>query len=140
MERYLLDTNIVLFYAMQRDRLTKKILAILANYEFNRKFVISAISIAEIGLLTKKGKIKSKWTKTNDILQAVSDLDFEVLPFTKNHADRYWKLDTPNEHKDPFDHIIIAQAIEEKMLLISSDTDFEYYSRQGLDILFNETR
>ena len=41
------------------------------------------------------------------------------------------------EHKDPFDHIIIAQAITHKMTLVSSDTKFPYYRKQGLKLVEN---
>ena len=38
----------------------------------------------------------------------------------------------------PFDHIIISQAISHKMTLISSDTKFPYYRKQGLDLIENK--
>ena len=41
------------------------------------------------------------------------------------------------DHKDPFDHIIIAQAISHKMTLISSDTKFPFYRKQGLRLIEN---
>ena len=41
-------------------------------------------------------------------------------------------------HKDPSDHIIIAQAITEHLPLISSDTRFPFYRKQGLDLIVNE--
>lgn len=40
-------------------------------------------------------------------------------------------------HKDPIDHIIIAQAISHRMTLISSDTKFPFYRKQGLDLIVN---
>lgn len=40
-------------------------------------------------------------------------------------------------HKDPFDHIIIAQAISHKMTLVSSDTKFPFYRKQGLRLIEN---
>ena len=40
-------------------------------------------------------------------------------------------------HKDPSDHVIIAQAITENMPLISSDKRFEFYRTQGLDLIQN---
>ena len=41
------------------------------------------------------------------------------------------------DHKDPFDHIIIAQAISHKMTLVSSDTKFPFYRKQGLRLIEN---
>ena len=42
------------------------------------------------------------------------------------------------DHKDPFDHIIIAQAISHMMTLISSDTKFPFYRKQGLKLIENK--
>ena len=45
----------------------------------------------------------------------------------------------PDEgHNDPFDHIIIAQAIAEQICLISADRRFPFYKLQGLDLMENE--
>ena len=42
------------------------------------------------------------------------------------------------DHKDPFDHIIIAHAISHKMSLVSSDTKFPFYRKQGLKLIENK--
>ncbi len=47
-------------------------------------------------------------------------------------------LNEAQGHKDPSDHIIIAQALTEKLPLISSDSRFEFYRSQGLDLVFNK--
>jgi PIN domain nuclease of toxin-antitoxin system len=41
---------------------------------------------------------------------------------------------------DPADHIIISQAITNKMPIISSDSQFRHYKKQGLNLVFNKTR
>ena len=62
-----------------------------------------------------------------------------VLPIKKEHMQTFAKLRTNDKqgHKDPSDHVIIAQAITENLPLISSDQRFEYYRKQGLDLIFN---
>ena len=47
------------------------------------------------------------------------------------------QVNEAQEHKDPFDHIIIAQAISHKMTLVSSDTKFPFYRKQGLRLVEN---
>ena len=47
------------------------------------------------------------------------------------------QINEAQEHKDPFDHIIIAQAISHKMMLVSSDTKFPFYRKQGLRLIEN---
>ena len=41
------------------------------------------------------------------------------------------------EHKDPYVHIIIAQALSHRMTLVSSDKKFPFYRRQGLQLIAN---
>jgi len=48
------------------------------------------------------------------------------------------RANTSKGHKDPFDHMIISHAITEQMTLVSSDTRFPFYRRQGLKLLYNE--
>ena len=64
----------------------------------------------------------------------------EVLPVTSDTMRTYSRLRpyVQHGHKDPSDHVIISHAITEKMILVSSDTRFPYYRRQGLQLLYNE--
>ena len=48
------------------------------------------------------------------------------------------QINEEQEHKDPFDHIIISQAISHKMSLVSSDTKFPFYRKQGLRLIENK--
>ena len=59
----------------------------------------------------------------------------QILPLKKEHMATYARMEI-NEaqgHKDPSDH-----AMTERLSLISSDTRFEFYRGQGLDLIFNE--
>ncbi|MDR3365412.1 MAG: PIN domain-containing protein, partial [Prevotellaceae bacterium] len=62
----------------------------------------------------------------------------EILPVKREHLLTYARLTALANHNDPNDHIIISQAITEKMTLISSDRKFEPYEKQNLDFIFNE--
>ncbi|WP_435021121.1 type II toxin-antitoxin system VapC family toxin [Nostoc sp. CALU 1950] len=59
------------------------------------------------------------------------DTDFSFLSITEHHAVKAASL--PEHHKDPFDRLLIAQAILEKMIIITSDTQFINY---GVPLLF----
>jgi len=50
---------------------------------------------------------------------------------------RYY-LEPASDHKDPNDHIIIAQSISDKIPVISSDRKFKLYEKQGLKLVFNK--
>ena len=47
------------------------------------------------------------------------------------------EINETQEHKDPYDHIIIAQAMSHRMTLVSSDTKFPFYCKQGLQLIKN---
>jgi PIN domain nuclease of toxin-antitoxin system len=134
MARYLLDTNIVLFSLHNPKELEYNILDMLDNY--NHLFYVSTISIQEIIHLYKRDKIKTPWKKVEEILPSI-ETSFEILPVKKEHLVTYSKLSTLESHNDPNDHVIISQAITEKITLISSDQKFEGYVKQKLDFIFN---
>jgi PIN domain nuclease of toxin-antitoxin system len=135
MARYLLDTNIVLFSLHNPKELEQKVVDRLGDY--NNRFYVSTVSIQEIIHLYKRNKIVTKWKKAEDILPSIEAWYFEMLPVKKEHLLTYSKLSTSESHNDPNDHIIISQAITEKITLISSDHKFEDYTKQNLNFLFN---
>ena len=58
-----------------------------------------------------------------------------VLPIQFRHLEMYSRLPVKPEHKDPFDRMIIAQAMAEKMAVLTSDSRFEEYS--GLRVIWD---
>jgi PIN domain nuclease of toxin-antitoxin system len=128
MARYLLDTNIVLFALHNSKELERKVDELLTDY--SNLLYVSTISIQEIIHLYKRDKIKTIWKKPEDILPSI-EMNFEILPVKKEHLITYSKLSTLNEHNDPYDHVIISQAITERIVLISSDQKFKHYSRKN---------
>lgn len=63
-----------------------------------------------------------------------------ILPVRKEHIITYARMELNNAqgHKDPSDHVIIAHAITEHLPLISSDTRFPFYTKQGLELIVNK--
>jgi PIN domain nuclease of toxin-antitoxin system len=137
MHLYLLDTNIVLYAVDNGKELDGYVRDILDNYGCNNRFFVSTVYVREIIHLYKRGKIKTGWKRAEDILPAIEAMGFELLPVKKEHLAAYASLSTPAAHNDPNDHIIIAQAIAERVTLVSSDRQFEGYTRQRLSFIFN---
>jgi PIN domain nuclease of toxin-antitoxin system len=135
MARYLLDTNIVLFTLHNPKELDRNIKDRLTDY--NNIFYVSTISIQEIIHLYKRNKIETDWKKPEDILPSIEAWHFEILPVKREHLAVYAKLSTTESHNDPCDHVIISQAITEKITLISSDQKFKEYTKQKLEFIFN---
>jgi len=125
--RVLLDTAILIYAVESPERLTKRATTVLENAE--NVLELSAISLSEIAIKTALGKL----ILSADVArQAVADLNIRILPYTANHA--FQLFDLPLHHADPFDRQIIAQALSEKIPILTSDEKFSLY--RGLKIIW----
>ncbi|MDR2554073.1 MAG: type II toxin-antitoxin system VapC family toxin [Fibromonadaceae bacterium] len=135
--RYLIDTNILLFYIWEDDRLSKEVFDLL--WDNSNIINISSRSIEEIICLLRIGKIKiSRWKETKDIFNHINELGFSIDYFKKEHILTLGKLAPIPDHKDPVDHAIMAHAITNKTTLISSDSKMRFYQNQGLNFIWNK--
>ncbi|MGC4128039.1 MAG: type II toxin-antitoxin system VapC family toxin, partial [Bergeyella sp.] len=137
--RYLLDTNIVVFVLSNNyDNTDIDTRAILEDY--SSLLFMSSVSLIELTQLFRIGKIKSKKYKSSTEMAKAIEEEFgiKILPFVKEHGITLTKLDIAENHNDPFDHAIISHAISEKLTLVSSDRQFEKYTSQKLNFVFNK--
>jgi PIN domain nuclease of toxin-antitoxin system len=135
--RYLIDTNILLFYISENDRLSKEVSELL--WDNSNTIAISSRSIEEIIHLLRIGKIKvPQWKETKDIFNHIDEFGFSVDYFKKEHILTLGKLTPIADHKDPVDHAIMAHAITNKITLISSDGKMRFYQNQGLNFIWNK--
>ncbi|MDR0891559.1 MAG: type II toxin-antitoxin system VapC family toxin [Mediterranea sp.] len=137
--RYLIDTNIFVYVAMDRDSLSRDVLAILD--EWDTQLYMSVESIRELILLYRNKRLGSKlWKSAEELVRSIEkDYFIKILPLREEHLITYscLRVNEADGHKDPSDHVIIAHAMTEHLPLISSDRRFEYYRQQGLDLIFN---
>ena len=138
--RYLIDTNIFVYAATDRDSLSRDVKAIMEDYD--TVLCISSESVRELIVAYRtKGLCSRRWKSAEEMVRAIEDEFYiTILPLGKEHMETLARLET-NEaqgHKDPSDHVIIAHAITEHLPLISSDRRFAFYRGQGLDLVFNE--
>ena len=138
--RYLIDTNIFVYAATDRDLLSRDVKAILEQPD--TVLNISAESVRELIVgYRNKGLCSKRWKSVEEMVSAIeNEFYIKILPLKKEHMATYARMEI-NEaqgHKDPSDHVIIAHAITERLPLISSDTRFAFYRNQGLDLIFNE--
>ena len=103
---------------------------------------ISAESVRElIVAYNNKGWGNKKWKTAEDMVRSIEETHFvEILPIAKDVMQTYSRLSVNKtmNHKDPSDHVIISHSMTLGIPLISSDTRFPYYTRQGLNLIFNE--
>ena len=80
------------------------------------------------------------WCLYEEMIDAIENEYFiHILPLKEEHMKKYSELElnVAQDHKDPSDHVIIAHAITEGLPLISDDRKFEFYRKQGLDLIVN---
>ena len=125
--RLLLDTAVLIYAVESPERLSKRATSALKNPA--NVLELSAVSLAEIAIKAALGKLRLSAAIAR---QAVQDLDLRILPYTADHAFNLFEL--PRHHGDPFDRQIIAQALCEKIPIVTSDEKFSLY--KGLQLVW----
>lgn len=118
--RLLLDTHIFLWWVKEDKKLPK--IAIEKIKEAEEVYMSSA-SIWEIAIKMRLGKISAD---INDLIEEIHNSHFLELPVTSHHAAT--TLELPDIHRDPFDRILIAQAVSEPLVLLTADPKLKKYS------------
>lgn len=121
--KLLLDTHVFLWFIMGSSNLTPQARALIED-DKNRKF-ISVASLWEIAIKSSIGKLSLSAPFDQLIPQQLSLNGFELLPIEIAHLATVTTL--PFHHRDPFDRLLIAQAVSEKMPVVSSDAAFDAY-------------
>lgn len=137
--RLLLDTNIYVYMVSDINSLTNDVRAVIEDFE-NLKY-LSIVSLQElITAFWSKGLLSNIWKNESEMIEFVLHDPSVMVDNIDEHVIRSLaelEINESQEHKDPFDHIIIAQALSHKMTLVSSDTKFPFYRRQGLQLIEN---
>ena len=125
--RLLLDTAVLIYAVESPERLSRRAAAALQNTQ--NVLELSTVSLAEIAIKAALGKLR---LSSASVRQAVQDLDIRTLPYTAEHAFQLFTL--PRHHGDPFDRQIIAQALFEKIPVVTPDEKFGLYA--GLKVVW----
>ncbi len=125
----LLDTHGFLWSLFTPDRLSKRALREIKSP--NNDVAVSVVTFWEISLKYAIGKLELTGVKPEELPDFAGQMNLETLPITAGEASSFHKLPRLS-HKDPFDRIIIWQAIKRKMTLVSKDRDFKAYRKFGL--------
>ncbi|MBM6593838.1 type II toxin-antitoxin system VapC family toxin [Microvirga pudoricolor] len=120
--RYLLDTHLLVWIAGDPDRLSTEAVRLI-EAEDNQLF-FSAASLWEIAI--KNSLARADFLIDARVLrQGLLDRDYREIPVTSDHAVAIDGL--PAIHKDPFDRILIAQAMVEGVVLLTADATIARY-------------
>ncbi|MDE0164820.1 MAG: type II toxin-antitoxin system VapC family toxin [Bryobacterales bacterium] len=126
--RLLLDTHAFFWWFSGNSRLSLP--ARQAIEDDGNDVMVSAASAWEIATKHRLGKLPGAEALVLDITGAIAEQNFMELPITVEEAARAGAL--PGLHRDPFDRMLIAQALARNLVLISSESLFDRYGVRRL--------
>ncbi len=115
--RLLLDSHAFLWCMVEPGRLSDRVFDLVSDLA--RAVDPSIGTIWELSIKTRLGRLDE------DLWKAIADSPFPVLPLTIAHVSQVFEL--PFVHRDPFDRMLIAQAIVEDLRLVSRDATVAKY-------------
>jgi PIN domain nuclease of toxin-antitoxin system len=122
--RLLLDTHAFLWFIQGNQNLSETARNLIED-QGNQK-LLSIASLWEMSIKVSIGKLDVGMTIAELLSREVYGNGFEVLAIQANHLDKLTKL--VFHHKDPFDRLMIAQALAERMPVVTKDVAFKCYT------------
>jgi len=119
---YILDTNALIFYLYNPEQLSKAAVDIVHNED--NKIYVSIASLWEIAIKTSIGKLEIK-NSMEEIAGICLKYKIELLAINPQHLD--WIANLPQIHGDPFDRLIISQALAENLTIVTKDSIMPKY-------------
>jgi PIN domain nuclease of toxin-antitoxin system len=130
----LLDTHTFIWTTLQTNNLSKNSKKIISDR--NNEICISTVSFWEISLKTRINKFSFVNININDFPGYAKNMGFKIIDMQENETITFYKLPLKKNHKDPFDRMLIWQAITKDMTMISKDGLFEQYKKDGLKLIW----
>ena len=119
---YILDTNALIFYLYNPERLSKAAVDIVHNED--NQIYVSIVSLWEIAIKSSIGKLEIK-NSMEEIAGICLKYKIELVAINPRHLDQIANLS--QIHGDPFDRLIISQAITENLTIVTSDSIIPKY-------------
>ena len=131
--KYLLDTHTLLWVLFEDEKLSETAKAAIKNPD--NEIYASIVSYWEISLKYALGKLELVGITPEGLPKEAKKIDIETLEISEEEASTFYRLPKV-KHKDPFDRLIIWQAINRNMTLISKDKPIKEYQKFGLKMLW----
>lgn len=133
MSSYLLDTHVVLWLLFDVDKIPNSTLEIIKNTD--NQIYISAASFWEISIKYKLKKLDLNNLNVSELPKIFTEKGYKIIPILCDETATLWELKL-DYHKDPFDRILIWQAIKNNFTFISNDINMSPYRMEGLRLLW----
>jgi PIN domain nuclease of toxin-antitoxin system len=131
--KYLLDTHTMIWAVADTAKLSLVVREILENPD--HEILVSPVSFWEISLKCALGKLELNRVSPEDFPAACSAMEFDFFPLEAEVASTLHCLKALY-HKDPFDRMLIWQALCAKVPILSKDTEITLYQSEGLKIIW----
>lgn len=131
--KYLLDTHILIWALFEPAKLSSRVRSILANRVANQ-VCVSAVSFWEISIKFRTGKIGLGELFPDDLPPICLESGFEIIALTDSETSSFHQL-SADYHKDPFDRMLIWQALKAGYTFISDDDHVKKNRTEGLNVI-----
>jgi PIN domain nuclease of toxin-antitoxin system len=121
--RLLLDSNALIWWVTEPGRLSRS--ADRAIRDRKNEIVVTLVSLWEITIKIGKGRLPEIGSTIQYLLDEVREQSFELLPLRAEHLLALDNLE--HHHRDPFDRLIVAQGIAERLPVVTNDPSFSQY-------------
>ena len=131
--KYLLDTHTFLWCVAESSKLPKKV-----NLEVrspSNEVYVSSVNLWEIAIKSRIKKIDLGGIEVDDLIGLAEQIGIQLISLSPDESISYGKLEE-NSHFDPFDRMLIWQAITRKLTMISKDIEFEKFIPHGLKLFW----
>lgn len=122
----MLDTHILIWLLEDNPKLNQKHRIILEDT--NNQLFVSQYSFIEIAIKLKLGKLPIFNISIQEFISEVENIGIQIIAVENSHLQTYQELPLFDDHRVPFDRLIISTAIYEKYSLLSLDAKFLKYS------------
>ena len=126
----LLDTHSLLWYGLNDPKLS--VVARRLILDPQNIVLLSPVSFWEIAIKVSIGKLALHHPFEEFIDLCLVQNGFKILPIEPRHTARVITLGFPSNHKDPFDRLLVSQAIVEQVPIVSDDPHLDAYPIQRL--------
>ena len=128
--KLLLDTHALIWFTANDPKLPSSLVAQVMDSE--NTLSISRVSLLEIAIKSQLAKADFPLVFEHWLLR-FRQFDFELLEINDAHLILLSQLPSVKDHRDPFDRLLIAQALTENLTLVSRDSKFASYTDIGLE-------
>jgi PIN domain nuclease of toxin-antitoxin system len=127
--RVLLDTHALVWALGEPERLSRRARAVIADQA--TVVFVSLTSAWELAILQSLDRVRLKVPLATLFTEGLAALRFQLLPIRLPYVVAV--ADLPHHHRDPFDRLLVATALAEKLTVVSADREFKRY---GVPVLW----